>query len=140
MLTTRNMAYKTNSTVPSRQLILSLDRKYHKNRLVISENNAKLENAVMLTAKGDTIKATPRINVMLMKQLPTILPNAKSKWPFLAELILVTNSGMLVPKAIIVAPMTTGGTPALAAMKEAESTMKNALAITPAAPITVNTL
>jgi hypothetical protein len=48
--------------------------------------------------------------------------------------MLVTSSGMLVPKATIVAPMTTGGTPALTAMYEAESTMKKALAITPEAP------
>ena len=75
---------------------------------------------------------------MLMKQLPTMLPKARLKWPFLAELMLVVSSGMPVPKATMVAPMTTGGTPALAAMKEAESTMKKALATTAAAPTKAN--
>ena len=120
--------------MPSLQLILSLDRKYHKNRFVISENIAIFENAAMSILKGDAINATPRMRVMLMKQLPTMLPRAKSKKPFRTELTLVANSGMLVPKATTVAPIMTGGTPTLAAMKEEDSTMKNAVAITTEAP------
>ena len=65
--------------MPSFQPILSLDKKYHKNKLVISENNAKLEKADMLIFKGDAIKAIPRMQVMFKKQLPTMSPNAKSK-------------------------------------------------------------
>jgi len=52
--------------------------------------------------------------------------------------MLVVSSGMPVPKATIVAPMTIGGTLALAAMKDAESTMKKALATTTAAPTNAN--
>ena len=66
----------------------------------------------------------PRIKVMFMKQLPIMLPNASSKCPFLTAPILVDSSGTLVPKATTVAPMTTGGMPALAARKDADSTMK----------------
>ena len=64
----------------------------------MSENIAKSENAAMSTLKGDAIKATPRMQVTFMKQLPTMLPSAKSKCPFLAEEILVASSGRLVPK------------------------------------------
>ena len=92
----------------------------------------------MFTFRGDAIKATPRMSVMLMKPLPTMLPSAKSKCPFRVELTLVANSGMLVPKAIIVAPITTGGIPTPTAMVEADSTMKNAVAITKAAPTNAN--
>src|SRR4030067_2949555 len=120
------------SRVPSLQLIFSLDRKYHKNMFIMSEKRARLENAVILIVKGDAIKATPSRQVMFMKQLPTMLPNARSKCPFLTELKLVASSGMLVPKATIVAPMTRGGAPSLVAIKEADSMMENAPATTAA--------
>ena len=84
------------------------------------------------------MRATPRMKVMFMKQLPTMLPKARLKCPFLAELILVVSSGIPVPKATIVAPIITGGTPALAAMYDAESTMKKALVTTATAPINVS--
>jgi hypothetical protein len=82
----------------------------------MSENIATLENADMLTVKGNTNKATPRMQMIFMKQLPMILPRAKSICPFLMELILVASSGMLVPNATTVAPITTSGTPMLSAM------------------------
>src|SRR3972149_10737205 len=133
-LITRNTTYSDSNRTPSLQLILSLPKKYHKNRLMMSENMTKFEKAAMLTVRGDAINATPRIRVMLMKPLPIMLPSAKSKCPFRAELTLVANSGILVPKATIVAPMTTRGIPALSAMNDDESTMKNAVAITTLAP------
>src|SRR3972149_5072740 len=133
-LITRNTTYSDSNKTPSLQLILSLPKKYHRNRFMISENIAMFEKAAMLTASGDAIKATPRIRVMLMKPLPMMFPSAKSKCPFRAELTAVANSGMLVPKAIIVAPITTRGIPTLTAMKVDDSTMKNAVAITMLAP------
>jgi len=120
----RNNAYKKSKTVPSRRPILSFDRKYHKRRFVINEKIATLENALMLIVRGDVTKVTPRIKVRFMKQLPTILPNANSKCPFLTASTLVISSGTLVPKATTVAPMTTGGIPTLEARKDADSTIK----------------
>ena len=92
----------------------------------------------MFTVKGDAISATPRMRVVFMKPLPTMLPSARSKCPFRAELTLVANSGMLVPKATIVAPMTIRGTPMLSAISEEDSTIKNAVVMTTLAPAKAN--
>jgi len=110
-----NNAYKKSKTVPSRRPVLSFERKYHKRRFVINEKRVTLEKALMLIVKDDVINVIPRIRVMLMKQLPIILPNASSRWPFLTAPKLVDSSGTLVPKATTVAPMTTGGMPILVA-------------------------
>jgi hypothetical protein len=101
-----------------------LTGKYHKRSFVINEKSATLEKALMLIASDDATKVIPRIKVMFMKQLPTMLPNASSKCPFLMAAKLVDSSGTLVPKATTVAPITTGGMPTLAARKDADSTMK----------------
>ena len=85
---------------------------------------AKLEKAPISILNGEAANVTPRMHVMFMKQLPTMLPSASSKCPFLTESMLVANSGRLVPNATIVAPMTTLGIFMLSAMNEAESTMK----------------
>jgi hypothetical protein len=98
---------------PSRRPILSFDRKYHKRRFAINAKIATFEKALKSILKGDDIKVTPRMQVMFMKQLPTMLPSAKPKCPFLTESMLVASSGMLVPKAITVAPMTSLGMPIL---------------------------
>ena len=74
-----------------------------------------LEKASMSTRKGAAINVMPKIKVMFMKALPTMLPSARSAWPFLRESRLVTNSGKLVPMATIVAPITTFGIPTLKA-------------------------
>ena len=92
----------------------------------------------MLILKGDATSVTPRMHVMFKKQLPTIFPKARSKWPFLTASKLVANSGTLVPKATTVAPIITGGTPTAAAILEADSTMKKELITTPTAPKIVN--
>lgn len=105
-----------NSIAHSLQVIFSLDKKYHSNRLATSENMARLENAAMFTFSGEAANVTPKIRVMFMKQLPTMFPRAKSKCPFFAASILVANSGMLVPNATTVAPITTLGMPMLTAM------------------------
>ena len=135
-----NSAYKKSRTVPSRLPTLSFDRKYHKRRFVINEKRATLEKALMLMVKVDATKVIPRINVIFMKQLPMILPNASSKCPFLTAPILVDNSGTLVPKATTVAPMTTGGMPTLSARIDDDSTIKLAQITTPIAPRTVKAM
>ena len=114
-LVARNIEYTDSRTVPSLQVNFSLDRKYHKRRLVIREKMANLEKAVIFTRRGEATRVTPKIHVMFMKPLPTMLPSARSKCPFRVAAMLVANSGTLVPKATIVAPMMTGGTPTLRA-------------------------
>jgi hypothetical protein len=64
-------------TAPSLQPSLLLEMKYHRNKLVISEKMASRENAAMFTLSGEATKITPKISVMLMKQLPTMFPRAK---------------------------------------------------------------
>ena len=114
-LLTRNTEYRKSRIAPSRQPTRSFDRKYHKRRFAISEKMATFEKALTLMLKVEAIRVTPRMQVIFMKQLPTMLPNAMSKCPFLIAPKLVANSGTLVPKATIVAPMTTFGIPTLAA-------------------------
>jgi hypothetical protein len=77
----------------------------------------------MFTLTGDIRKVNPKIKVVFRKQLPMIFPRASSKNPFLTESMLVTSSGTLVPKATIVPPIIMEGTPALNAIKDADSTI-----------------
>jgi len=82
------------------------------------------EKTTMSTLKGAATNVTPKIRVIFIKQLPTMLPSARSGCPFFIESRLVTNSGKLVPIATIVAPITTLGTPTLVARIGAASTIK----------------
>ena len=43
---------------------------------------ALLEKAFMFTFNGEETSVTPKMQVTFMKQLPTILPNARSRCPF----------------------------------------------------------
>ena len=86
---------------------------YPKIMLDIKENNIKSEKAETSTFKGASRKVSPKINVMLIKQLPITFPRARSMNPFLTESTLVTSSGKLVPKATTVAPTIIGGIPGL---------------------------
>ena len=76
----------------------------------------------------------PILNILL----PTTLPIAISYSPFLVAVILVTNSGSDVPKAITVNATSLSVTPIALAMKLALSTTKLLPNIIPAKPITVN--
>jgi hypothetical protein len=81
--------------------------------LDINEKIANFEKAAVSTLKGDSRKVNPKIKVIFMKQLPITFPRARSRKPFLTEPKLVASSGILVPKAITVAPTTIGGIPIL---------------------------
>jgi hypothetical protein len=45
------------------------------------ENITRLENADILTLKVEAVNVTPKMHVVFMKQLPIMLPNARSKCP-----------------------------------------------------------
>ena len=107
---------------------------YPKIMLDIKENSITSENAEISTFKGASRKVNPKINVMLIKQLPITFPRASSMNPFLTESKLVASSGTLVPKATNVAPTIIGGTPAIKAKKDDDSTMKKEEATTPIIP------
>jgi len=124
----KNSTYKKSRMEPSFQLSLPVEKKYHRNKLAIREKMTRSEKTTMFTLKGVPTSAgatnvTPRIRVMFMKQLPTMLPKAKAECPVRKLLMLVENSGKLVPIAMIVAPIRDFGTPANSAIVEAESTM-----------------
>ena len=110
-------------TAPSLQHILSPLKKYQRKRFEIKLKTAMFVKASMFMVKLAAMRVTPRINVMFRKPLPTIFARARLMlFPFVASR-LVANSGMLVPNATMVAPITTLGTPRLNAMNVAESTI-----------------
>ena len=61
----------------------------------------------MSILRGRTIAERPRIRAILAMLLP-ILPTAMSLKCLMPAITLVTSSGMEVPKATIVRPITTG--------------------------------
>lgn len=67
-----------------------------------------------------------------------MLPIAKLECPLSIDFMPMVNSGILVPNAMTVAPITCWATPREAAMEIADSTIKLALTTTHKAPIMVN--
>ena len=82
-------------------------------------------------------RVTPRMRVVLKKAAPMMLPNAKLGCPRRMAFTPMVNSGMLVPTATMVAPMTCWETPAVVAIEIAAWTIKLALITTPKAPMMV---
>ena len=81
--------------------------------------------------------AIPKINNILKIFDPIIFPRAISLSPFLAATILVTSSGRLVPRAIMVSPIKFALKPKLDAIEEAESTTTSPPYITPKSPSSI---
>ena len=65
---------------------------------------------------GVIMALIPRMSSRFAMQLPATLPNAMSAWPSTAETTLTTSSGMAVPTATTVRPMTRSGRPMRAAI------------------------
>ena len=78
MLVSKNVAYMRSKTAPSFQPIFSFDKKYDKKTLATNENMIKLVKIAISTLKGAATNVTPKIRVIFMKQLPTMLPSARS--------------------------------------------------------------
>ena len=74
--------------------------------LAMRANGISLRTVVFGMVIGATIAAHPTISMELKMLLPTTLPTAKSDVPLIAETNDTQNSGMDVPKATIVKPMT----------------------------------
>lgn len=110
---------------PSFQPSLSIDKKYHKKMFAMREKMTKSVKKVMFfTEKGEASSVIPKINVMFMKQLPTISPNANAECPLRNAFTSMESSGKLVPKAMMVAPIIDLDTPANSAIATEDSTMK----------------
>ena len=60
----------------------------------------------LITHIGATIAATPTMSIALNTLLPTTLPTAISAVPLRAETKLTQNSGIDVPRATMVRPIT----------------------------------
>ena len=65
-----------------------------------------LRTVVFKMVIGASIAATPTMSKLLKTLLPTMLPTAKSGVPFNADTRLTQNSGMDVPIATTVSPIT----------------------------------
>ncbi len=88
-----------------------LERKYQKNVFVTMENMIRLRYTFMSMLSGEpnsmgTNKVMPKISVVLKKAEPIMLPKAKLACPRKIDLTPMVNSGMLVPNATMVAPIT----------------------------------
>jgi hypothetical protein len=113
------------SMTPSLQSNLFCDKKYHRKTFAKREKITKsMKMGISTAANGEAIKVTPKINVMLMKQLPIISPKANADWPLRKAFMSTENSGRLVPNAIIVAPMKAFDKPANSAITIVDSTRK----------------
>ena len=99
--------------------------------LYVNNNNkiaAKIANAPSnknsaLNGIGNIKPAMPRTNSILKMFEPTMLPIAISDSPLRAAIILVTNSGKLVPNATTVNPITRSDIPIYCAISTADSTV-----------------
>jgi hypothetical protein len=85
----------------------------------------------MSTLRDEASNGIPKMHVVFIKQVPTILPSARSKCPFRTAPTLTTSTGRLVPKATIVEPIIIADIPVLLAMLEAELMIKKELITTP---------
>ena len=106
------------------------------------DENTNIIKSMASKLFGDILpeKATGRARTIQMLKilLPTILPISKSDSPFLAAVMVVTNSGNEVPRATIVREMIRSEIPAAPAIKDAELTTNSLPATTPTRPSTTN--
>jgi len=92
-------------------------------RRVTAASHANVPSAEALTASGLATAATPTMPVMLRMLLPTTLPTETPRLRCRSATSETANSGVDVPAATIVPPMTHSETPAPRANSEAASTM-----------------
>ena len=114
-----------------------LAKKFNKDGYKIIDNYT-----YVLCGDGDLEEGTvrPRITKVLMMLEPRILVMAKSVLPCATETILTTNSGIEVPNATTVKPMTKSLIPKRLAIAEAPSTRKSAPLTSATKPTITNTI
>ena len=87
-----------------------------------------------ITLIGATIAATPTMSISLNTLLPTTVPTAISAVPLSADTKLTQNSGIDVPRATTVRPITIWGTPSFEAIPTEPSVSRSAPQSTTATP------
>ena len=75
-------------------------------RVAAMANGMSFFTAERLIAMGAKAAETPTISIVLKMLLPTTLPTARSGVPFIADTRLTKNSGIDVPIATTVSPIT----------------------------------
>jgi len=97
--------------IPSRALMMPsyASRKRTDNATIM--NRASLLICSNLTIMGVRTAQVPMINVALDMLAPMTLPTDSEPTPSNPDITPRTNSGREVPRATIVRPMTSGGTP-----------------------------
>ena len=91
------------------------------------------------TWKGDRVVDRPLTSTRLNRFAPTMLPRDRALWPFTREVMAVTSSGRLVPRATKVRAMTDSGTPIAWAIRVPLLTSRFAPTAMRAAPTTSST-
>ena len=106
--------------------------------LPASATTGSRQRLVEAIAIGATSAAAPSINRLLAILEPTMLPQAIAGDPMRAASILVTSSGMDVPRPTITTPMTSALTPAFSASATAPRTSNSPPKTSATRPKTVN--
>ena len=88
------------------------------------------------TVKGASATDTPLTSTRLNTLAPTTLPNDRSLWPLMSEVMAVTSSGRDVPSATKVSAITLSGTPKAWAIRVPLSTSRLAPMAISTAPST----
>lgn len=130
---TKSVAASSRLICPSRHMIIN----------TIEATNAKGMSLLIVTlviAMGATIADTPTINRALKMFEPTMFPTAKSGVPLRADTRLTQNSGMLVPIATIVNPITICGIFSFSATATAPSVSRSAPHKTRLIPTRIKTM
>ena len=99
-------------------------------------NGMSLRTVVWRMVMGATMAATPTMSNVLKILLPTTLPTARSGVPLMADIRLTKNSGIDVPMATTVRPITIWGMPMRSANATEPSVSLSAPHNTTATPAT----
>ena len=125
--------------IPASSLLISPSRHIINNKAdATSAKGISFLTVVSIIVIGATNADTPTMSKALKMLEPTILPTAKSDVPFNAEIKLTQNSGILVPIATIVNPITICGIFIFSATATAPSVKRSAPHKTRAIPTTIN--
>ena len=95
--------------MPSTRLIMPCGSWSAINNINTAANTAKgtsTQVVVLFMFRGTKMAVIPRIANILKMLLPNILPSANAELPFIDDTVLTTNSGVEVPNATTVRPMT----------------------------------
>ena len=97
---------------PAQRFISPYIPKHRRMKEAPTATGMSLRTVPLATIIGATEAAAPAISSTLNMLLPTTFATARSVVPRMAEVRLTNNSGIEVPRATTVSPMTISGIPA----------------------------